>query len=583
MPTIHVLPSLLANQIAAGEVVERPASVVKELLENALDAGATKIDVHIEKGGTQRISITDNGIGIPQAELPLALARHATSKIQTIEDLMHIDSLGFRGEALASISSVSRLVLSSKPAAQASAWQICAAFDQSTPNVQPCAHPNGTTIDVMELFFNIPARRKFLRSEQTELSHLEEVVRRLALSHFSVGFSLKHNGKLMWQSPAADNTQDASQRLKALLGQAFLTHCVAIDIERQGLRLHGWIGLPTHSRSQKDQQYFYVNGRMVRDKVVAHAISQGYQDVMYGHRHPVFVLYLTCDPEMVDVNVHPTKHEVRFRESRMVHDFIYHAIHRAIESLQPEACVGVEEQAQHGIRPNNIAYSQTQQLPLAIHAVAQQAYQALHADYSAAQPLQHTPELGYAIGQLHGTFILAQNTQGLVLIDMHAAHERIVYEQMKQNLATGRPAIQQLLFPLIIQLTPAEAEAVELYAPQFAEMGFNVERFAHDSIRVMAIPTALTNMDYEPLLRDILADLSTHGLSARLSNVLMEKLGNLACKRAIKANHPLNIPEMNNLLRTMEQTPRYAQCNHGRPTVHYLSLAEVDKLFLRGR
>lgn len=583
MPTIHVLPPLLANQIAAGEVVERPASVVKELLENALDAGATKIDLHIEKGGTQRISITDNGIGIPQAELSLALARHATSKIQTLEDLMRIDSLGFRGEALASISSVSRLVLSSKPAEQPSAWQICTAFDQSVPTVQPCAHPNGTTIDVMELFFNIPARRKFLRSEQTEFSHLEEVVRRLALSHFSVGFSLKHNGKLMWQSPAADTTQHAPQRLKTLLGQTFLTHCVAIDIERQGLRLHGWIGLPTYSRSQKDQQYFYVNGRMVRDKVVAHAIAQGYQDVLYGHRHPVFVLYLTCDPEQVDVNVHPTKHEVRFRESRLVHDFIYHAIHKAIESIQPKASLGMEEA--QSMMPNTVAYTQTQQLPLTIHTEKQGAYQALQPEYSVSSvsTLAPTPELGYAIGQLHNTFILAQNTEGLVLVDMHAAHERIVYEQMKQNVATGHFAIQQLLFPLIIQLTPAEAEAVELYTAQFAEMGFNVARFAHDSIRVMAVPTALTHMDHEPLLRDILADLSTHGLSARLSNVLMEKLGNLACKRAIKANHQLTIPEMNHLLRTMEQTPRFAQCNHGRPTVHYLSLAEVDKLFLRGR
>lgn len=580
MPTIRALSSLLANQIAAGEVVERPASVVKELLENALDAGARNIEVQIEQGGMQRISITDNGIGIAQDELPLALARHATSKIETLEDLLHIKSLGFRGEALASISSVSRLVLSSKPRDQSSAWQIRAAFDQNQASIHPCAHPDGTTIDVGALFFNTPARRKFLRSEQTEFNHLEEVVRRLALSHFTVGFSLKHNGKLIWQTPAAHTKQAEQQRLSALLGQAFIDHCVAIDIERPGLRLSGWIGLPTHSRSQKDQQYFYVNGRMVRDKVVAHAISQGYQDVMYGHRHPVFVLYFTCDPEWVDVNVHPTKHEVRFRESRTVHDFIYYAIQQAI--AQPPAALAANVPA---AQPDILCYvPRTQQLPLAIQD-QQAGFHALHTpcERPSAATLTHTPELGYAIGQLHGIFILAQNTEGLVVVDMHAAHERIVYEQMKHNIEHGCSAVQQLLLPFIMRVTPVEAESAERYMPQFSEMGFTLECFGHDNIRITAIPSALNNMAYEGLLRDILADLAMHGLSHRLHNVLMEKLGNLACKRAVKANHQLTIPEMNHLLRTMEQTPRYAQCNHGRPTVHYLSLAEIDKLFLRGR
>ncbi len=590
MPNIHILPSLLANQIAAGEVVERPASVVKELIENAIDAGATKIDIQIEKGGVQRICVTDNGSGISKEDLPLALARHATSKIQRLEDLINIGSLGFRGEALASISSVAKLCLTSKIESEKNAWQLMASFNQAPPELKPSAHPKGTTLEVQELFFNTPARRKFLKSETTEFNHLEEIVRRLALSHFAVSFSLKHNGKLIWQVPAAPNVLAQEQRLKTLLGEAFLNHCLAIDIERQGLRLHGWIGIPTYSRSQKDQQYFYVNGRMVRDKVVNHAITQAYQGVMYGQRHPVFVLFFECDPTLVDVNVHPTKHEVRFREAQFVHDFIFHAIHHAIEqdasTTIPVEVTPKHEQITH--HSPQVPYFSPQQKTLQVQETIA-AYQHLHPSKEVA--IQHKsldaeaiPPLGYAIGQLHHTFILAQNREGLVLVDMHAAHERIIYEKMKQSLEDRETSKQKLLLPQVIKLTPAEAELAEQHQVAFAEMGFECDRLSHDTVRIHTIPTPLANFDIEILLRDVLADIQEHGLkNYRLSNLLMEKLGNTACKRAIKTNHHLTIPEMNALLRMMEKTPRYAQCNHGRPTVHFLSLAEIDKLFLRGR
>jgi DNA mismatch repair protein MutL len=606
MPHIHILPPLLANQIAAGEVVERPASVVKELLENAIDAGATKIDIVIEKGGIQKIGIMDNGCGINKEDLPLALARHATSKIQTLEDLMNIMSLGFRGEALASISSVAKLLLTSKTSEQDTAWQLIASFNEKAPELKPSAHPTGTTIEVQDLFFNTPARRKFLKSENTEFNHLEEVVRRIALSHFNIAFSLKHNGKLLWQVPVANNTLAQEQRLKTLLGDNFLNHCLAIDFERHDLKLHGWIGLPTHSRSQRDQQYFYINGRVVRDKVVNHAIAQAYQDVMYGQRHPVFVLFFECNPELVDVNVHPTKHEVRFRESQFVHDFIFHAIHQAIaqgsqdtaETLQPKPAEAfslpkteyttsskseVLSQSEKGLgfrfQGNPPPKQQTLQVRETIAA-----YQHLHPREETFASLEKEPPLGYAIGQLHNTFILAQNSEGLLIVDMHAAHERIIYEQMKQNIEQQQITQQKLLVPLIIKVSPLEAELAEQNQTAFQAMGFDLDRLSHDSLRVSSIPTALMNFNVEILLQDILADINAHGLkNHRLQNILMERLGNVACKRAIKTNHQLTIPEMNNLLRTMEKTPRYAQCNHGRPTVHSLSLAEIDKLFLRGR
>jgi DNA mismatch repair protein MutL len=604
MPNIHILPPLLANQIAAGEVVERPASVVKELLENAIDAGATKIDIAIEKGGIQKISIMDNGCGISKEDLPLALARHATSKIQTLEDLMNIMSLGFRGEALASISSVAKLVLTSKTAEQDNAWQLIASFNEQTPELKPSAHPTGTTIEVQDLFFNTPARRKFLKSENTEFNHLEEVVRRIALSHFNIAFSLKHNGKLLWQVPVANNPLIQEQRLKTLLGDHFLNHCLAIDFERHDLRLHGWIGLPTHSRSQRDQQYFYINGRVVRDKVVNHAIAQAYQDVMYGQRHSVFVLFFECNPELVDVNVHPTKHEVRFRESQFVHDFIFHAIHQAIaqggqgtpvetdqsaplepfslpktDSHKPETLSQPSRSIDFHFRGSEAPKQQTLQVRETIAA-----YQHLHPREETLTSLEKEPPLGYAIGQLHNTFILAQNSEGLVIIDMHAAHERIIYEQMKQNIEQQQTTQQKLLVPLLVKVSPLEAELAEQNQAAFQAMGFDLDRLSHDSLRVSSIPTALMNFNIEILLQDILADINAHGLrNHRLQNILLERLGNIACKRAIKTNHQLTIPEMNNLLRTMEKTPRYAQCNHGRPTVHFLSLAEVDKLFLRGR
>ena len=631
MTSIQQLPNLLANQIAAGEVVERPASVIKELLENALDAGAKRIDISIEKGGVQRMLVTDDGSGIVKDELGLALARHATSKIHTLDDLHRIASLGFRGEALASISSVAKLHLRSKPAAQDSAWQISARFDEVEAEIKPCAHPNGTSVEIEEIFFNTPARRKFLKTETTEFQHIEEICRRIALSHFNTAFSLKHNGKMIWQCPFAAALLEQEQRLKTLLGSGFVDNCIALDVERHDLRLQGWLGLPTYSRAQRDQQYFYVNGRWVRDKLINHAVAQAYKDVLYGQRHPVFVLFLTCDPEMVDVNVHPTKHEVRFRETQRIHDFIRYALTQAIAEQRPEALAkflspsstdavipakagtqafsesnplnpddnflfstkkncdsGLMSLASNASRcPNRQSYRfvanafvPPQQRSLDVHESL--------ATYSRLQPSSSEkeitePPLGYAIGQLHGIYILAQNSQGLVIVDMHAAHERIIYEQMKENIDTHRLSKQTLLIAHTIKLSPAEAEIAEQHQADFETLGLSLERFSHDSVRVTAIPTPLQHMNIEILLQDMLAELITHQQTEHLSDVFLERLGNMACKRAIKANHQLTIPEMNGLLRTMEKTPRYAQCNHGRPTVQFFTLAEVDKFFLRGR
>ncbi len=606
---IQKLPPLLANQIAAGEVVERPASVIKELLENALDANATKIEINIEKGGVQRMQLVDNGEGIAKDQLMLALARHATSKIHQLEDLTHIASLGFRGEALASISSVAKLTLSSKPSAQEKAWQIIASFDNdNAPHLQPCAHPNGTTVDVQELFFNTPARRKFLKSETTEFQHIEEVCSRIALSHFETAFTLKHNHKVIWQMPVALSTFEKENRLKILLGSTFLQNCLALDIERENLRLSGWLGLPTHSRSQRDQQYFYVNGRAVRDKLISHAISQAYRDVLYGQRHPVFVLYLTCEPELVDINVHPTKHEVRFREGRLIHDFIAYALAQAIGRKRPSderfedknessSEIGETNVTPSSIQPMHLPqkkYPQytsptTSSRPL-MSAFAQQKL-AVHENLPSLEKLYNVsqseitnePPLGYALGQLHGIFLLAQNKAGLIIVDIHAAHERILYEQMKENIATRNFSKQALLIPQIIKFSPKEAELAEIHQAEFAKMGIEFTRLSHEDIRLTTVPTPLQKLNIETLIKDMLAELNVHGHSQHIENVFLEKLGNMACKRAIKANHNLTIPEMNSLLRTMEKTPRYEQCNHGRPTVHYLSLADIDKLFLRGR
>jgi DNA mismatch repair protein MutL len=616
MTRIHLLSPQLANQIAAGEVVERPASVAKELLENSLDSGADRVELDVEQGGVKLIRVRDNGGGIDRSDLPLALSRHATSKIGALEDLEAVGSLGFRGEALASISSVSRLTLISRPPGQDSAWAVTAQGREMAAEVIPAAHPVGTTVEVRDLFFNTPARRKFLKTEKTEFRHLEEVVKRLALSCYRVGFTLRHNGKMIHQLRAAQSEAAREQRLAQLLGKAFVAESVALDVQADasGLRLWGWMGLPTFSRAQPDQQYFFVNGRVIRDKVVTHAVRQAYQDVLYHGRHPTYVLYLELDPALVDVNVHPTKHEVRFRESRLVHDFIFRTLHRVIAQMRPEdtpapaAAVDVPGQPvaadwvqptirgttaveSSGRRPGHTVGADS--FPTASRVQEQiRTYGALHQPSGAVpqrlEPLPvaeqgvEMPPLGYALAQLHGIYILAQNTQGLVLVDMHAAHERIVYERMKRAFEQDRIRSQPLLVPVSVAVSGREADLAQEQPEHFERLGFKLERIGEETLVIRAVPVALAKADVALLLRDVLADLSQVGASARIEAHLNELLATMACHAAVRANRQLSLTEMNALLRDMEQTERSGQCNHGRPTWTQLSLAQLDKLFMRG-
>lgn len=616
MTRIHLLSPQLANQIAAGEVVERPASVVKELLENSLDSGADRVELDIEQGGVKLIRLRDNGGGIDRSDLPLALSRHATSKIGALEDLEAVGSLGFRGEALASISSVSRLTLTSRPPEQDSAWAVTAQGREMAAEVIPAAHPVGTTVEVRDLFFNTPARRKFLKTEKTEFRHLEEVVKRLALSCYRVGFNLRHNGKVIHQLRAAESEAAREQRLAQLLGKAFVAESVALDVqaEASGLRLWGWMGLPTFSRAQPDQQYFFVNGRVIRDKVVTHAVRQAYQDVLYHGRHPAYVLYLELDPALVDVNVHPTKHEVRFRESRLVHDFIFRTLYRMIAQMRPEdtpapaAAAGVPGQpiaagwVQPDMRSTTVVESTGRRQDHAVGAVPFptasrvqeqiRTYGALHQPSGAvpqrleAMPVAEQgvemPPLGYALAQLHGIYILSQNAQGLVLVDMHAAHERIVYERMKLAFEQDRIRSQPLLVPVSVAVSGREADLAEEQPEHFERLGFRLERMGEETLVIREVPVALAKADVALLLRDVLADLSQVGASARIEAHLNELLATMACHGAVRANRQLGLAEMNALLRDMEQTERSGQCNHGRPTWTQLSLAQLDKLFMRG-
>lgn len=622
MTRIHLLSPQLANQIAAGEVVERPASVVKELLENSLDSGADRVELDIEQGGVKLIRLRDNGSGIDKADLPLALSRHATSKIGALEDLEAVGSLGFRGEALASISSVSRLTLTSRPPEQDSAWAVTAQGREMAAEIIPAAHPTGTTVEVRDLFFNTPARRKFLKTEKTEFRHLEEVVKRLALSCYRVGFNLRHNGKVVHQLRAAENEVAREQRLAQLLGKSFVAESVALDVmaEASGLRLWGWMGLPTFSRAQPDQQYFFVNGRVIRDKVVTHAVRQAYQDVLYHGRHPAYVLYLELDPALVDVNVHPTKHEVRFRESRLVHDFIFRTLYRVIAEMRPQdtpppagtadatvpaasanwfqpgmsaATPESGSGVQGGVHSSGHSAFSPDRMPAGGQIREQiKAYGALHQPAGVPpQPLQampavepgvEVPPLGYALAQLHGIYILSQNAQGLVLVDMHAAHERIVYERMKLAFEQDRIRSQPLLVPVSVAVSAREADMADEQPEHFERLGFRLERMGEETLVIREVPVALAKADVALLLRDVLADLSQVGASDRIEAHLNELLATMACHGAVRANRQLTLPEMNALLRDMEQTERSGQCNHGRPTWTQLSLAQLDKLFMRG-
>jgi len=629
---IELLSPRLANQIAAGEVVERPASVIKELLENSIDSGAKRIDVDVEQGGVKLLRVRDDGSGISSDDLPLALARHATSKIRDLEDLERVMSLGFRGEALASISSVARLTLTSRTRSADQAWQVETEGRDMAPRVQPAAHPVGTSVEVRDLFFNTPARRKFLKAEKTEFDHLQEVIKRLALARFDVAFHLRHNGKTILSLHEANDDAARARRVAAVCGAGFLEQALPIEIERNGLRLWGWVGLPTFSRSQADLQYFFVNGRAVRDKLVAHAVRQAYRDVLFNGRHPTFVLFLEVDPTGVDVNVHPTKHEVRFRDGRMVHDFLYGTLHRALADVRPQdhqpgAAAAPEVERPSGLQAGEFGpqgemrlaanlleqppaqpmlntagsaagsgsgagyqYQYTPRPAQALPAAeAQGVYREFFAPLPGSAPANlpqgqgDIPPLGYALAQLKGIYILAENAQGLVLVDMHAAHERIMYERLKVAMASEGLSGQPLLVPESLALSQREADCAEEHAAWFQRLGFELQRLGPESLAIRQIPALLKQAEANRLVQDVLADLMEYGTSDRIQAHLNELLGTMACHGAIRANRRLALPEMNGLLRDMENTERSGQCNHGRPTWTQMGLDDLDKLFLRGR
>ncbi|EKN45966.1 DNA mismatch repair protein [Pseudomonas viridiflava] len=626
---IELLSPRLANQIAAGEVVERPASVIKELLENSLDSGARRIDVDVEQAGIKLLKVRDDGSGISSDDLPLALARHATSKIRDLEDLERVMSLGFRGEALASISSVARLTLTSRTRNADQAWQVETEGRDMAPRVQPAAHPVGTSVEVRDLFFNTPARRKFLKAEKTEFDHLQEVIKRMALARFDVAFHLRHNGKTILSLHEAHDDTARARRVSAICGPGFLEQALPIEIERNGLHLWGWVGLPTFSRSQADLQYFFVNGRAVRDKLVAHAVRQAYRDVLFNGRHPTFVLFFEVDPAAVDVNVHPTKHEVRFRDGRTVHDFLYGTLHRALGDVRPEDQLSGSAPVTAIVRPtgpeagefgpqgemrlaNNVLeqpqgetyarpagsgsgggyqyqYSPRPASPGAPVAEVQSAYREFFAPLPGTTPTSlpdspaDIPPLGYALAQLKGIYILAENAHGLVLVDMHAAHERIMYERLKIAMANEGLSGQPLLVPESIAVSQREADCAEEHLATFQRLGFELQRLGPETLAIRQIPALLKQAEANRLVSDVLADLMEYGTSDRVQAHMNELLGTMACHGAIRANRRLAIPEMNGLLRDMENTERSGQCNHGRPTWTQMGLNDLDKLFLRGQ
>ncbi|MDX2463379.1 MAG: DNA mismatch repair endonuclease MutL [Porticoccus sp.] len=603
MQKIHLLSPRLANQIAAGEVVERPASVVKELLENAIDSGARRIDIDVENGGVKLVRVRDNGCGIGEEDLSLSLSRHATSKIEQLDDLEAVGTLGFRGEALASISSVSRLAITSSDSSgkdgQYHGWKAETEGRDMAVQISPAAHPKGTTVEVRDLFFNTPARRKFLRTENTEYKRVDEVLRKLALSHFDIDFTLRNNGKVVHNFRAATTQLEQERRVASICGTAFMENALYVDVEAAGLRLWGWVGLPTFSRSQADLQHFFVNGRSIRDKLVTHAVRQAYQDVMYHGRHSAFVLYLELNAADVDVNVHPTKHEVRFRDSRTVHDFLFRSLHRAVADIRPgdqsSEASSIPESSTDTHRDESASIFQQPTMALYSHPPSVGTVAENIPVYSSPESFQpampsldgessgQVPPLGYAIAQLKGIYILAENTQGMVLVDMHAAHERITYEQMKQAFDSDSIRSQPLLVPVTLAISQPEADIAEEHQTLFDALGFSLQRAGPESLIVRQIPAMLRDSDVEPLVRDVLSDLITHGSSDRIRQHLNEIMGTMACHGSVRANRKLSIPEMNALLRDMEATERSGQCNHGRPTWTQMSLEELDRLFLRGR
>ena len=603
MNRINSLSKRLANQIAAGEVVERPASVIKELLENSLDAGATRLQIDVEQGGVKLMRVKDNGCGIYKDDLALALSRHATSKIIELTDLENITSLGFRGEALASISSVSRfhIISNSSEESGSSGWKVEVEGQEVEVSVSPAAHPQGTSAEVRDLFFNVPARKKFLKTEKTEFTRIDEVIKRIALSRFDVQFNLKHNQRTIHQLLPAISEQERQRRVSLVCGPVFVDNSVYIDVERSGLRLWGWVSLPTFSRSQSDLQYFYVNGRTIRDKLVTHAVKQAYRDVLFHGRHPAYMLYLELAPSSVDVNVHPTKHEVRFRDSRLVHDFLFSALHKALAEVTPSVQIasqhagmtGTESKFAHDdpkvygkqaslrlAEPTTAPYGAYATTNVRDHGQIQEQIASL-AKLNAGN--EEVPPLGYAIAHLHGIYILAQNKEGLIIVDMHAAHERIIYERMKVACKSERLKMQPLLVPLSIAVSQSEADCAAAQKKELLGLGIELDKLTDEAIVVRQVPSILKDSDVEQMVRDVLSDVLEYGSSDRIQAHQEELLSTMACHGSVRANRHLTIPEMNSLLRDMEATERSGQCNHGRPTWVYQSLSELDKLFLRGQ
>jgi len=604
--TIRVLPEQLIHQIAAGEVVERPASVIKELVENSLDAGARSIEIEVEGGGAELCRVRDDGTGIASDELALALARHATSKIGRIEDLESVRTLGFRGEALPSIASVSRTTIVSRTA-EAGVATAVSSVDGALRGPSPQAHPPGTTVEVRDLFFNVPARRKFLRSERTELGQIERLVERLALSRFDVGFRLASARRTLADHPPARDERAEDTRVAAVLGDEFISHALKLDHEGAGLRLHGWFCMPTYARSQADQQYFFLNGRPLRDKLIASAVRLAYRDVLYHGRQPAYVLYLEMDPARVDVNAHPQKLEVRFREPGLVHDFLFRTIERALAETRPAQNAANSIPAARFSIPGQVGGSGPQTSALDLYTTLGEGIreQAVNvgavSDDLAVAPVAPAPDswadarrfaagaepqaghpLGYAIAQLHGIYILAQAQGGLVLVDMHAAHERTTYERLKASLESRRIAAQPLLVPVALNVSVAEADEAEAHAALFEELGIEISRSGPAQLIVRSMPALLSSADPAALVRDMLADLREQG-SGGARQALERALGTMACHQAVRANRRLTVPEMNALLREMETTLRADQCVHGRPTWSFVGMDELDRLFMRGR
>ena len=606
MPRIQQLPNNLINQIAAGEVIERPASVVKEIVENAIDAGATHIDIDIEDGGGKLIRVRDNGCGIHPDDLALAFATHATSKIRDLDDLEHVTTLGFRGEALPSIASVAKTTLTSRAANEAQAWRISPHLGDA---ISPAAHPPGTTIEIRDLFYNTPARKKFLKSERTERQHIQQLVQTLALSHDGITIRLNNHGKPLGVYGGAD----LAARIASVLGDELLEQSLPIDARSGEMHLYGRVGLPTCAGNQPDRQYFYINGRMIRDKIIAHAIRQAYQDMLYHGRHPVHVLYLDIAPDLIDVNAHPAKHEVRFRESRLAHDFLYSSLHHALRGnipantptapparssaddstprprQTPLYLAGSERRPSRSAVAESTAYYQwAQHIPAPPPPAS--ACPLPSADSVAPRPVlpaaaEQAPEhpLGYALGQIHNIFILARNAQGLVIVDMHAAHERILYERLKAQLRAKQPEVQRLLLPQSLAASPAHLDTLEQHRDWLQHLGFELEASADESrIHINAVPSLLKHAAVAEIVGDLLHELGEYPASTAIERLEDQILSRLSCHKAVRAHDALNLDEMNQLLRDIETTPASGQCNHGRPTWVQLSTDDLGKYFMRG-